>query len=155
MEAALCQVGIRDHRCARYCELHPLASSSLIFYTGGRAGLTTTKVSTIQPASGQKLTENRWLNGSFFAAIHSIVHFGYLYRSSSVDWLRSGVLYADDRADIPSRGSSSSMLSCCIVSACHLCLDRDLSDQRLPISSFLGLPSQTSISPSSVPSLAD
>ncbi|KAL7423299.1 Chitin synthase, class 8 [Cryptotrichosporon argae] len=24
----------------------------------------------------------RWLNGSFFAAIHSIVHFGYLYRSS-------------------------------------------------------------------------
>ena len=26
----------------------------------------------------------RWLNGSFFAAIHSIVHFGYLYRSSCV-----------------------------------------------------------------------
>ncbi|KIS01741.1 chitin synthase [Cryptococcus deuterogattii 2001/935-1] len=25
----------------------------------------------------------RWLNGSFFAAIHSIVHFGYLYRSST------------------------------------------------------------------------
>lgn len=24
----------------------------------------------------------RWLNGSFFAAIHSIVHFGYIYRSS-------------------------------------------------------------------------
>jgi chitin synthase len=24
----------------------------------------------------------RWLNGSFFAAIHSVVHFGYLYRSS-------------------------------------------------------------------------
>jgi chitin synthase len=24
----------------------------------------------------------RWLNGSFFAAIHSIVHFHYLYRSS-------------------------------------------------------------------------
>jgi cellulose synthase/poly-beta-1,6-N-acetylglucosamine synthase-like glycosyltransferase len=24
----------------------------------------------------------RWLNGSFFAAIHSTFHFGYLYRSS-------------------------------------------------------------------------
>ncbi|KAK4685228.1 chitin synthase, partial [Tremellales sp. Uapishka_1] len=24
----------------------------------------------------------RWLNGSFFAAIHSVVHFGYVYRSS-------------------------------------------------------------------------
>jgi chitin synthase len=24
----------------------------------------------------------RWLNGSFFAAVHSIVHFHYLYRSS-------------------------------------------------------------------------
>lgn len=24
----------------------------------------------------------RWLNGSFFAAIFSIVHFGYIYRSS-------------------------------------------------------------------------
>jgi len=31
----------------------------------------------------QKLMRSRWLNGSFFAAIHSIVHFGYLYRSSS------------------------------------------------------------------------
>jgi chitin synthase len=30
------------------------------------------------------LTHIRWLNGSFFAAIHSIVHFGYLYRSSCV-----------------------------------------------------------------------
>ena len=24
----------------------------------------------------------RWLNGSFFAAVHSIVHFHYIYRSS-------------------------------------------------------------------------
>ena len=24
----------------------------------------------------------RWLNGSFFAAVHSVVHFHYLYRSS-------------------------------------------------------------------------
>ncbi|GHJ86389.1 hypothetical protein NliqN6_2791 [Naganishia liquefaciens] len=28
----------------------------------------------------------RWLNGSFFAAIHSIVHFGYLYRSKHGFW---------------------------------------------------------------------
>lgn len=32
------------------------------------------------------LALRRWLNGSFFAAIHSIVHFGYLYRSSWVDF---------------------------------------------------------------------
>ncbi|WOO85757.1 Chitin synthase 4 [Vanrija pseudolonga] len=33
----------------------------------------------------------RWLNGSFFAAIHSIVHFGYIYRSSYVG-VRTSVL---------------------------------------------------------------
>lgn len=34
----------------------------------------------------------RWLNGSFFAAIHSTVHFGYLYRSSH-SFLRKAVLH--------------------------------------------------------------
>jgi chitin synthase len=28
------------------------------------------------------LQRRRWLNGSFFAAIHSVVHFHYIYRSS-------------------------------------------------------------------------
>jgi chitin synthase len=28
----------------------------------------------------------RWLNGSFFAGIHSIVHFAYIYRSSHSFW---------------------------------------------------------------------
>ncbi|POW03761.1 hypothetical protein PSHT_11525 [Puccinia striiformis] len=34
----------------------------------------------------------RWLNGSFFAAIHSTVHFGYLYRSSH-SFIRKAVLH--------------------------------------------------------------
>ncbi|PLW18733.1 hypothetical protein PCANC_04781 [Puccinia coronata f. sp. avenae] len=34
----------------------------------------------------------RWLNGSFFAAIHSTVHFGYLYRSSH-SFFRKAVLH--------------------------------------------------------------
>jgi chitin synthase len=34
----------------------------------------------------------RWLNGSFFAAIHSVVHFGYLYRSSYAPLLSAGYI---------------------------------------------------------------
>jgi len=39
----------------------------------------------------------RWLNGSFFAAIHSVVHFGYIYRSSHTFirkfWIHVEMLY--------------------------------------------------------------
>ena len=39
----------------------------------------------------------RWLNGSFFAGIHSTVHFGYLYRSDHTvlrkAWLHVELVY--------------------------------------------------------------
>jgi chitin synthase len=57
----------------------------------------------------------RWLNGSFFAAIHSIVHFGYLYRSSYVQTI-SSIPGRLTMAGTPLRGSFSSTSSSFTVS---------------------------------------
>jgi chitin synthase len=62
----------------------------------------------------------RWLNGSFFAAIHSIVHFGYIYRSSYVVTTEiDPYVYTKwscvDALDIPSGESFSCTLNCFTV----------------------------------------
>jgi cellulose synthase/poly-beta-1,6-N-acetylglucosamine synthase-like glycosyltransferase len=69
MDLALRQERLCHHRRARSSE-RPVPSVA----PGRRR---------VRPQLPELISQRRrWLNGSFFAAIHSVVHFGYLYRSS-------------------------------------------------------------------------
>lgn len=68
VDSALRQVGIRYHRCPGPGECDSSNYLSGILLNRQVPELVSQR--------------RRWLNGSFFAAIHSTFHFGYLYRSS-------------------------------------------------------------------------
>jgi chitin synthase len=84
MAPALCQICICSYRCTGSGTLNSKESlATFAHYT-----------SQVPELISQR---RRWLNGSFFAAVHSVFHFHYLYRSSHTfirkAWIHVELIY--------------------------------------------------------------